>query len=273
MPRVPFKSGSSRKRQLSPVAGPKAAKSCRLQLQDQEAAREAHSRELLFNQYADADGCGGIIKAAGVEALCRDLGLDPADIRLLLLAWLCSAGEMCTFTRDEFLRGCQRLRAASISRLRTGLDDKLAYMRCHSQQRDKPDCGDVNADSCSRETEFRDLYRWTFEFGLEPGQRTLPIAMAVDLWQLVFEARPTGPPAILPAWLSWLRSGGHGVRAVTRDTWRMFLAFADACAAAGGDLSAYDQSEAWPSLIDDFVEAEIRRLGQQPLEADDACGG
>ena len=41
---------------------------------------------------------------------------------------------------------------------------------------------------------FKDLYRFTFSFGLEPGQKVLPIEMASSLWQLVFS--PLNPPLL-----------------------------------------------------------------------------
>lgn len=44
-----------------------------------------------------------------------------------------------------------------------------------------------------------------------------------------------------------------------RDTWCMFLHLVDA---VGEDLSRYDDTEAWPSLFDDFVEWANDRANQ-----------
>ena len=49
------------------------------------------------------------------------------------------------------------------------------------------------------------------------------------------------------------------VRGIPRDTWNMFLNFT---AVVGSDLSHYDDTEAWPSLFDDFVEFENDQLNQ-----------
>ena len=38
------------------------------------------------------------------------------------------------------------------------------------------------------------LFRFTFSFGLEPGQKVLPLEMAASLWQLVFS--PLKPPLL-----------------------------------------------------------------------------
>ncbi|PAA49728.1 hypothetical protein BOX15_Mlig012310g1 [Macrostomum lignano] len=202
------------------------------------------------------------IGAGGVAHLCRDLGLDPVDIRVLLLAWLCRAREMCAFTEAELRRGCAALRQAeapTADGLRAALDARLDAMTGgRAGGRMSGDMLDVK----DIDVAFKDLYRWAFDFGLESGQRTLQLPMATDLWALVFEARPSGVPPLLGAWLTWLQSGASGVKGVSRDTWNMFLTFIDTC---GSDLSAYDHNEAWPSLIDDFVEAETDRANQNLL--------
>ena len=49
------------------------------------------------------------------------------------------------------------------------------------------------------------------------------------------------------------------VRGIPRDTWFMFLNFVQS---VGNDLTQYDDTEAWPSLFDDFVEFENDQLNQ-----------
>ena len=48
---------------------------------------------------------------AGTERLCNDLGLDPADRKVLLLAWKMGAQRMGYFSKKEFERGklCEAL--------------------------------------------------------------------------------------------------------------------------------------------------------------------
>jgi DCN1-like protein 3 len=79
--------------------------------------------------------------------------------------------------------------------------------------------------------------------------------MAVSLWQLVFSQEE---PALLKKWLHFLEKHPQ-VRGIPRDTWNMFLNFT---IAVGSDLSQYDDTEAWPSLFDDFVEFENDQLNQ-----------
>lgn len=190
----------------------------------------------LFEKYRDPEE--DAVLAEGIVRLCRDLGVRPEEFRVLLLAWKFGARQMCRFTREEFLGGCRAMRADSVAAIQTRFPELI-----------------VEASDPAR---FRDLYRFTFKFGLESGQRVLPTEMAAQLWRLVFS---DAPPAVLERWLAFLE-GHPEVRGITCDTWNMFLHFADT---AGRDLSTYDDSEAWPSLFDDFVEFENDQTNQNVL--------
>lgn len=50
----------------------------------------------LFDKYRD---CDEAILVAGTEALLSDLELRPDEFCVLVLAWKCSAEQMCRFTR------------------------------------------------------------------------------------------------------------------------------------------------------------------------------
>jgi len=104
---------------------------------------------------------------------------------------------------------------------------------------------------------FRDLYRFTYKFGLDVanGQRILPVDMAVNLWLLVYSQNE---PPLLKKWLHFLEKHPQ-VRGIPRDTWNMFLNFTTV---VGTNLTQYDDTEAWPSLFDDFVEFENDQLNQ-----------
>lgn len=199
--------------------------------------RHSEARALaLFEKYRDPEE--DAVLAEGIVRLCDDLGVRPEEFRVLLIAWKFGAQQMCRFTRDEFLGGCRALRADSISAIQTRFPELVSEAR--------------------EPVRFRDLYRFTFRFGLETGQRTLPTDMAAQLWRLVFSLEP---PPVLERWLAFLESHPE-VRGITSDTWNMFLHFAET---AGRDLSTYDDSEAWPSLFDDFVEYENDQTNQNVL--------
>lgn len=190
----------------------------------------------LFEIYRDPNE--DTILADGIEKLCADLNLSPDEFRVLVLAWKFDAAQMCRFTRSEFVSGCRNMHVDSLK----GIQNKLPEI-----------ANEVAQDS----EKFKDLYRFTFRFGLDSsqGQRILPCDMAVLLWRLVFTVRE---PPILSRWLRFLECHEH-VRGIPRDTWNMFLNFAEA---VGNDLSTYDDAEAWPSIFDDFVEFENDQANQ-----------
>jgi DCN1-like protein 3 len=105
---------------------------------------------------------------------------------------------------------------------------------------------------------FSSVYRYAFRFALDAdcGQRSLPVEVAVSLWKLVFTHKPV---PLLERWIEFLEQSPPPVRAIPRDTWHMFLHLVDA---VGDDLSRYDDTEAWPSLFDDFVEWANDRANQ-----------
>lgn len=192
--------------------------------------------DTLFEQYRDSDE--DCILADGIERLCADLCVPPDDFRVLVLAWRLDAERMCRFTRSEFIGGCRAMRVDSLRAIRAKLPE-------------------LSTEAVKDPELFKDLYRFTFRFGLdaEAGQRILPSDVAICLWRLVFSTRE---PPVLERWLSFLECHPH-VRGIPRDTWNMFLNFSEA---VGDDLGSYDDTEAWPSLFDDFVEFENDKVNQ-----------
>lgn len=193
----------------------------------------------LFAKYKD-DGEDAIL-ADGMEKFCQDLGVDPTEFVVLVLAWKFNASEMCRFTKKEFVEGCKEVRADSIK----GLQSKLPELE----------------DEVVRDTEkFKDLYRFTFKFGLdvEDGQRALPTNIAIALWKLVFSKNM---PVVMDRWFTYLNE--REVRGISRDTWNMFYNFTESIES---DFSNYDDSEAWPSLFDDFVESEREKNPTKPSD-------
>lgn len=212
----PASSGDSKK---EPVVGP--------------AESSLHRTEELFRRYKDERE--DAILEEGMERFCNDLRVDPTEFRVLLLAWKFQAATMCKFTRTEFFEGCKAINADSID----GICARFPSLLHEAKQEDK----------------FKDLYRFTFQFGLdsEEGQRSLHREIAIALWKLVFTQNK---PPILDQWLYFLNENPSGIKGISRDTWNMFLNFTQVI---GPDLGNYSEDEAWPSLFDTFVEWEMER--------------
>ena len=188
----------------------------------------------LYDKYKDDKETNSIL-ANGIQQLCNDLNLKPDDFKILLLAWKLNAKQMCKFTKEEFLNGFKsNLKVDNLKDLKL----KLAFYEDEIK---------LNAN------EFKSLYRWTFDFGLdtESGERAIPLEMAICLWQLVYTNQE---PPLLSKWLKFLFDHVN-IKGIPRDTWNMFPLFAKSIGEFNYHL--YDDNEAWPCLFDDFVQAEI----------------
>ncbi|XP_005191447.1 DCN1-like protein 3 [Musca domestica] len=184
----------------------------------------------LFEEYKEPDE--DMILADGIERLCCDLNYQPDEFAILVLAWCLDASQMCRFTRSEFIEGLHKMRADTIETIRIRLEQTIETLKVDSEM-------------------FKQLYRFTFRFGLEPDQRILSLDMAISLWKLVFTVHT---PDLLSKWIHFLEQH-PSIRGIPKDTWNMFLNFSEQC-----DINNYDDTEAWPSLFDDFVDYEKSRL-------------
>lgn len=229
--------------------------------------RKAREQNLSKANSAPADlgvACGspGLKECLGTVSLsssshCQNLCATGAEgtpylVQMILFALMqlnrdemCSAREvggkgsllisLLLFNRKEFFEGCKAINADSID----GICARFPSLLNEAKQEDK----------------FKDLYRFTFQFGLdsEEGQRSLHREIAIALWKLVFTQNK---PPILDQWLHFLIKNPSGIKGISRDTWNMFLNFTQVI---GPDLSNYSEDEAWPSLFDTFVEWEMER--------------
>lgn len=69
-----------------------------------------------------------------------------------MLAFLLDAKQMCCFTKVEFIHGLKKLNAASVDQLRDRLIDIVEELKTDVEQ-------------------YKQLYKFTFQFGLEEGAR------------------------------------------------------------------------------------------------------
>ncbi|EGD76752.1 Dcun1d3 protein [Salpingoeca rosetta] len=179
----------------------------------------------LFDKYKEERK--DVIGIAGTEQLCADLEVDPSDVRVLAFAWRLGASKMCHFTRDQWaaLRDFGVKSVADMKRaLPKIMDEAIA--------------------------DFKSYYEFTYTFGLDVdrGERTLPAETAIALWRLVF-SDPRKQSVHLDSWLAFLEE--KKVKGISKDTWDLYLVFTETI---DKDCTNYDAMEAWPSLLDEYVE-------------------
>jgi len=180
----------------------------------------------VFTKYKEADA--DEIQVSGTERFCTDLGVDPSDPILLVIAWQMRAKTMCVFTLEEWTRGFVAMGVETVEALR----GEFVKLRALLEDTDN----------------FREFYSWCFDFSKEPGHgvRTLAIEVAQQMWQLTLGPRHPDP---LERWLEFIQA--KGIKVVTKDVWDMLLTF---LLDVKEDMADYDDEGAWPVLIDDYVE-------------------
>lgn len=185
--------------------------------------------ETLFAQYADEED-PTVIEMDGIAKLCEELDLDPeSDIRILVLLWrLGSKEKPAQISKEEFTSGCNDLQIDSIEKFKSLLPS-------------------LDTGFLDRE-EFKDFYKFCFQFNRQGTHRTLDKEMVVALWNMVLKGRI--PDERLETFCTFTEAQKSYTR-ITLDQWTSFLDFCYECE----DLSTYDESmSAWPVLIDEYVE-------------------
>ncbi|CAB9516147.1 DCN1-like protein [Seminavis robusta] len=185
--------------------------------------------EKLFQEIADEDD-DQVAGMEGISQLCEKLDIDPLeDLRVLVLLWKMGANEKpAQISKQEWMQGCAKLNVDSIAKFQNILPSL--------------DTGFLD------QTEFKDFYKFCFQFNRQGTHRTLDKELVVALIKMVLKERI--PKDRLDSFCDFVESQESYTR-ITLDQWTSFLDFCYECE----DLSSYDEStSAWPVLIDEYVE-------------------
>ncbi|ORY75071.1 Cullin binding-domain-containing protein, partial [Protomyces lactucae-debilis] len=173
-----------------------------------------------------------IMQIDGTMQYLTDLGLDLEKAPVLAICMVLGAPTQGQFKRKPWLDGWRHLGVTKLQGMQeytASLEQKLMY-------------GDAQYD----EALFKRTYLFTYGFALTPPSRTLDLETALAFWDVLFTG--TGQTwALYAPWRSFCESKTRGV---SRDVWNMIYDFSRSVKA---DLSDYDEMEAWPVLIDEFV--------------------
>eukprot|EP00053_Salpingoeca_punica_P017940 m.173936 g.173936 ORF g.173936 m.173936 type:complete len:317 (+) comp17324_c3_seq2:806-1756(+) len=185
----------------------------------------------FFNVYRD-EGTD-VIGPAGVEKLCTDLAIAPDDVAVLVLAWRLNCATMGSITWDEWSSGLTGLKCDNVTALRA----KLTALR----------------GSMSDKQVAREIHRYAFKYilSIEGNEQRKCIERDSAVQMLAVILGPASPGAwkLLPEFTEFLLQSSAKV--INRDQWDSIFEFAQS---VSNDLSTYDETAAWPVLLDDFVE-------------------
>ena len=92
------------------------------------------SLQQMFQQYKDDND--DLILAEGILKLCEDLGVEPEDLVMLVLAKHLGAQSMGEFTKSEFESGMESLGVDSLAKLKSKLPQLRAELTDPEKYRD-----------------------------------------------------------------------------------------------------------------------------------------
>jgi len=182
--------------------------------------------EELFEKYKETENQQ--IGPEGIEALCRDIGVEPENVVVLVLAWHLNAQSMGYFKRDEFITGLQTLGVDTLDKLK-------ACLNTFKNELDDP-------------SKYKDIYRYAFGFAKEnEQQKILDLATADGMLDLLMGNGRFPHTEKLRQFMKEQTS----YKSINLDQWMNILEFSRTIKA---DLSNYDENGAWPVLLDEYCE-------------------
>mmetsp|Transcript_5816 Transcript_5816/g.9665 ORF Transcript_5816/g.9665 Transcript_5816/m.9665 type:complete len:253 (+) Transcript_5816:341-1099(+) len=190
----------------------------------------------LFSEICDPDD-HSIATMEGISSFCDKLGLDPLeDVRVLVLLWKMEAvAKPAQISRIEWMSACQKLQADGVDTFKTLVIPTL-------------ETGFLDNE------EFKDFYKFCFQFNREGTHKTLDKELVVLLVQLVLNDTNRVSKQRLASFCQFLEACEEDYKRITLDQWTSFWDFSQELG-DDEDLSAYDEAtSAWPVLIDEYVE-------------------
>ncbi|XP_076316048.1 DCN1-like protein SCCRO4 [Tachypleus tridentatus] len=178
----------------------------------------------LFHEYSSVDD-PDVIGPDGMEKFCEDLGVEPEDVVMLVLAWKMEAKQMGYFRLSEWLKGLSDLQCDSIQIIQSKLD----YLR---SLLDDP-------------SSFKSIYRYAYDFARDKDQRSMDMETARQMLQLLLGKNWP----LYSLFQQFLQQSKYKV--INKDQWCNILEFSRLIRP---DLSNYDEDGAWPVLLDELVE-------------------
>ncbi|KAF8232283.1 hypothetical protein L208DRAFT_937295 [Tricholoma matsutake] len=235
----------------------------------------------LFKSYADSDD-PNVIGPEGYEKLCIDANLPLDGALPLILAWQLASKEMAKITKDEWTSGTESLKISSLSLLATAIHDLNDYLMLEkaapkkSAKKDPYDRTALWSYCENRKAAFQKFYIFCFALAKPEQSRNIDMETACALWSVLLV--PKFP--IVGEILGFINEKGN-YKACNKDLWTMMLEF---CESISPNLSDYEgdgvstlffsaflsefavaYTQAWPTLLDDFVSWKKGPTVNEPI--------
>ncbi|XP_033632105.1 DCN1-like protein 5 [Asterias rubens] len=190
---------------------------------NQESSFSSKRCQTWFLEYTEQSE--DLMGPEGMEKFCEDIGVEPENIVMLVLAWKLEADQMGFFSLQEWMMGMMKLQVDNPRKLQ----GKMDYLR--TLLNDAPT--------------FKKIYRYAFDFARDKDQRSLDLETSKEMLALLLGRQWV----LFNSFQQFLDHSKYKV--INKDQWCNILEFSRAIKP---DLSNYDVDGAWPVMLDEFVE-------------------
>ncbi|XP_037940268.1 DCN1-like protein 4 [Teleopsis dalmanni] len=177
-----------------------------------------------FHEYTNPDE-PDTLGPDGMEKFCEDIGVEPENVVMLVLAYKMGATQMGFFKQYEWVKGFTELECDSAIKMQSKIEHLKNYLN------------DPNI--------FKSIYRYAYDFAKDTDQRSMDLVTAKAMMQLLLGKHWS----LFAQFAQFLDQSKYKV--INKDQWCNILEFSRTI---NVDLSNYDIDGAWPVMLDEFVE-------------------
>jgi DCN1-like protein 1/2 len=204
----------------------------------------------IFDKYQKKPGEPDTIEVNGTMIYFQELSAGEG-IDQFIVSELLQCPTFGEITRDGFTKGWGELGVDTLDRQKKIIAARRASV-----------ASDPNLK--------KNVYSYAFKLGLQPmNQRSVPKEYAIEFWKVLL-----APPMVnwktksrdwLADWLEFVDKSN--TKGVNKDVWEQTIKFAEETL-KDESLKWWDETSAWPALIDEFVEW-IREKYGNPVNEDE----
>jgi DCN1-like protein 1/2 len=194
----------------------------------------------------------------------------------LVISYYMNAQTMCEYNKEEFTSGMLKLSCDSLAKLKKKLPDLRAELKSEDKFKDVYNyayqfsrevglavgSGSETREEGGESVGENNLLAWPLltstHLPLSPsasslrptqkGQKCVQLDVALGMWRLLLAEQRHWP--LIDEWCEFLQKH-HANRAVSKDTWSQLYDFIKTIKP---DFSNFDETAAWPYLLDEFVQ-------------------
>ncbi|GAA6026909.1 hypothetical protein JCM8097_005954 [Rhodosporidiobolus ruineniae] len=196
-----------------------------------------------FAEDEDAETMGG----EGIERLFEEMELSMEGVHPFILAWKVKAppGSFGSFRKADFEAAFKPQKIDTSAKLSSELLalESALYPPSSAADEDSQDSYIASAATA----EFRSFYAFCFPFLKNEGSKSLPPEMAIAVLGVVLAPRFE----LAKGFVEFATAQGDKFKAMSLDSWTQLFDF---CEQVAPDLTGWSEDDAWPSIIDSFVE-------------------